>query len=328
MARDKLKLAFFGAGERARPYLDALARRPEVALTAVCDPERRAAEQTAAGWGARVFQGYEAMLEEARPDALWICVPPHLQGQVVQRAVEGRIPFFIEPPGAADYEQARLYGRLVGEAGMVAAVGFPTRHTDVVREAREYLGANPVPLALGWWLRPLEETTEPSSGLGLLWNDACRLVDALRYFCGEVTRVHARSPGNAPGGLVVQLEFAGGSAGVLTCAAFPRPEPRVRLELLGDGWSLEFGGGPVDPAQPLVPLSLVERDRTTILRCLNAPAADGAEAFLEAVAAGNPAAVVASYAEALRTLTVCHAAAVSVREGQPADIIEGMRDEG
>jgi predicted dehydrogenase len=229
----------------------------------------------------------------------------------------------MDPPGATDYERARLYGRLIGEAGLVAAVGFPTRHTDVVREAREYLGANPVPLALGWWLRvPEEESDDPASALGLLWSEACSLVDALRFFCGEVTRVHARTPSNAPGGLVVQLEFARGSTGVLTVAGFPRPEPRVRLELLGDGWSLEFGGGSVGPAQPLAPLCLVERDRTTILRCLNVPAADQTAAFLEAVVAGNPAAVAASYAEALRTLTVCHAAAISAREGQPADILE------
>jgi predicted dehydrogenase len=301
-------VACYGAGERARPYLEALARRPDVRLAAVCDPDRRAAEQSAAGWGARVFPGCEAMLAEARPDALWVAVAPALQDDAVLRAVDLGIPFFIDPPGAADYERARLCAGRIAQAGLVTAVGFPTRHTDVVQEARQYLGAHPLPLALGWWLRPAADEAVTSAA-GLLWAEACRLVDVLRFFCGEVSRVQALQPAEAPGALVVQVQFAGGSIGVLTCAAFARPEPRVEVELLGDGWFLAFGDG-------LATLRLVERDRTTVLRRLNVPAEDQVAAFLEAVAAHDPAAVPASYADALRTLAVCHAAALSAREGR------------
>ena len=42
--------------------------------------------------------------------------------------------------------------------------------------------------------------------------------------------------------------------------------------------------------------------------------------FLEAVAAGDPAKVPTGYADALTTLRVCHAAAVSAREGRPVDL--------
>jgi predicted dehydrogenase len=315
-----LSLAFYGAGDRARPYLDALGRRSDVQLAGVCDLDRRAAEQTAAGWGARVFLSYEAMLEEARPEALWVCVAPHLQGDVLLRAAERGIPFFVDAPGAVTYERAALYGRLVRECSLVTAVGFSARHGDVVQEAREYLGAHPIPLALGWWLAPAGDG--PAAGAaGLLWTDACQMVDALRFFCGEVARVRALGAGRgpAPGGLVVQLEFAGGAAGLLTCTTFARPEPRVELELLGEGWSIGFGPG-------LSTLRLAERDKTTILRCLNNPAADQATAFVEAVTAGKPGPVFVDYADALRTLAVCHAAAVSAREGRPVELAEVERE--
>jgi predicted dehydrogenase len=318
-----LQLAFYGAGERAQPYLDALAHRADVHVTAVCDLNRRAAEQTAAGWGARVYLSYEAMLEQANPDVLWICVAPHLQGDIILRAAQRKMPFFVEPPGAVDYEHARVYGQLVAEGNLVTAVGFCQRHADVVREAREYLGANPIPLALGWWLCPPAEEGPPASQppqapvTVLLWTDACRLVDALRCFCGEVTRVRALTAGagNTAGGLVVQLEFARGTVGVLTCAAFARPEPRVELELLGEGWSMSFG-----PA--LSSLRLAEHDKTTILRCLNVPAADQMEAFLNAVIAGTPGTVLVSYGEALRTLAVCQAANVSAQEDRAVTLTE------
>jgi predicted dehydrogenase len=103
--------------------------------------------------------------------------------------------------------------------------------------------------------------------------------------------------------------------GVLTCASFPRPEPRVELELLGEGWSLGFG-------RDLTTLRLDERDKTTILRCLSSPAEQQAEAFVDAVLNDNRAAKLVSYADALRTLAVCHAAAVSAQEGRPVEVAE------
>jgi predicted dehydrogenase len=309
-------LAFYGAGARARPFLDALARRPDVQVTGVCDVDCRAAEQTAAGWAAQVYLSYEAMLEEARPSALWICVAPHLQGDVILKAIERGIPFFVEAPGAVDFPRAQLYGLRAQETGLLTAVGYSGRYGDVAHEAREYLGAHSIPLALGWWLAPSSYASEQSAA-GLLWADACRLVDALRFFCGEVTRVRALNAGGAAasGGLVVQMEFARGSVGVLTCATFARPEPRIELELLGEGWSIGFGPG-------LATLRLAESDKTTILRCLNDPAAEQASAFLEALASGSSARVLVPYADALKTMAVCHAAAISAREGRPVTIAE------
>ncbi len=312
-----INAAFHGVGERAQPYLRALARRSDVRITAVCDPDRRAAEAVAAGWGARVFGDSESLLHEARPEVLWVCVPPRLQGDVLLQAAEIGLPFFVEPPGAPDYAQAQAVSRRVSEARLVTAVGFATRFTDVLAEAREYLGAKALPLALGWWLRPTAEEDGPTTAAELLWAEACGLVDALRYFCGEVTRVHALSAGSPGGGLVVQLELQSGGVGVLTTTAYPRPDPRAELELLGEGWTLGFAA-PTDGVAPaLATLRLVERDRTTILRRLNDPAADHVAAFLDAVAARKPDGVPTGYAEAIRTLAVCHAAALSAREARP-----------
>jgi predicted dehydrogenase len=316
-----MNIAFFGVGASAQPYLDALSRSKDAAVTGVCDSDRRAAEQTAAAWGARVFADAESLLAESGPDAVWICASPQLQTAAVTKAVERRVPFFLTPPGAPDFASAAECEQAGREAKLVTAVGFATRHTDVVREAHEYLGANPVPLALGWWLRSPSDGDGSRTACELLWHDGCRLVDALRFFCGEVSRVHALTPADTPGGLVVQLQFASGGVGVLTCAAYPRPEPRIQVELLGDGWSLEFGGLGSDSSHFLAPLRLTERDRTTILRSMNNPAADQTAAFLDAVAAADPSAVADNLTDALATLNICHAAAVSAKEGRAVEIV-------
>jgi predicted dehydrogenase len=285
------------------------------------------------------------MLEEARPDAVCICIAPHLQADAVAQAMERNIPFLVEPPGAVNFEHAQVYARRIARSRLVTAVGFTMRYADVVQEAREYLGTNPVPLALAWWLAPVDDpladwrdgeaehrTGSPAQGSRpprtahasmapgiseFLWAEGCRLIDALRLFCGEVQRVRALSAdaGAGTGGLVVQMEFAGGSIGVLTCATFARPEPRVELEFMGDGWSLAF-------VDRFATLRLAERDKTTILRCLNDPAAQQVTAFLAAVKAADPTAVAASYPDALPTLAVCHAITISIREGRPVTVAE------
>jgi predicted dehydrogenase len=159
-------------------------------------------------------------------------------------------------------------------------------------------------LAFAWWLSPPLD-----AGVGdPLWSEASNLIDALRFLCGEVTRVRSLSAGT--GGLAVQLEFTQGTVGMLTCASLRRPERRIELELLGDGWSLQFGSW-------LTTLRLDENDRATILRCLNNPVAEQTATFLEAVARNDPSRVSVPYADALRTMAVCHAASQSAKENQP-----------
>ncbi|HLN28201.1 MAG TPA: Gfo/Idh/MocA family oxidoreductase [Gemmataceae bacterium] len=304
-----MNIAFYGIGARAQPYLQVLERRPDVHISAVSDPNRLAAEQAAAALGARPFADCGTMLEEAHPDALFICVPAFLQGDLVLKAALAGVPLFIEPPGGPDYAQAVLDGQLLAGANLVNAVGFGLRSMDLAQEAREYLGANKVSLALGRWLCPQEGTD--LSVERMLWNDVCNMVDLVRFFCGDVERVRALPAARqaATGSMVIELEFRTGTVGVLACTCFPRPERCVELELMGDSWTLSF----VDNFSAL---RVAERDKTTILRRLNDPYAEQVAGFLAAVAAKAPATVVVDYAEALQSLAVCHAAALSARQGR------------
>ena len=302
-------------GKLAEKYLDALRQRNDVQITAVCDADRRAAEQIAAGWVARVYSTPDSMLAEGQPDALWICVPPGLQADVLLKAIERRIPFFICPPGASNFATAKECAALIDQARLVTAVGYSGRDADVVQEAREYLGANVVPLALGWWLAPPQGTSAPAGVVDQLWSDASGMVDAMRCYCGNITRVRAITPREAAaaGGLVLQMEFAKGTVGMLTCATFARPEPRIELELLGESWSLRFG-------RDFATLQLDESDKTTILRCMTDPAVRQTTAFLLAVAQRTPPRCRCPTRKHCSTLAVCHAAKVLVEENREVDV--------
>jgi len=291
-----LQLAVYGAGELAEPYLTLLARRADVRIRAVCDPMPRLAEQAAAGWGARVLHHYAAMLEEERPDALLVAVPCRTLGDVLEQAVTHRIPFLVEPPGAADWDSARRLARLVADAKLVTAVGYSARYVDVVREAKEYLGVNATPLGRAAWLTGGHD--DAPGVLDLLWSEACRLIDLWRSLAGEIVAVTAALAGTDA--LVVNFRGASSNVGTFTLAAQPMAEPRIELELFGVGWSFSF-------TRSLTELSLFERDKTTMLRQVNQPRAEHLEAFLEAVRTQAPAYVANSYPEALANLAVVEA---------------------
>jgi predicted dehydrogenase len=299
------QVAFFGAQESALPYLHALARREDVRVVAVCDPDLRAAEQAAAGWGARIFPHYDAMLRDMQPDALWVCVPSRLQAGILEQAVEQGLPFLVDAPGACDMTLARRIGRRIDEKELVAAVGYTARAVDVIREAREYLGANPVPLAMAWWLAPGKEKTPSASQL--LWEEGCQLMDLLRFFCGDLELAGAFS--TVQEALAATFRTAQATVASLSLAAYEMVEPRVELELLGEGWYFRFLEG-------LTTLRLAERDKITIIRQANQPQAELAAAFLDGVAAGKLAAPCCSYLEALPTLELCQAVAEKLEDEQ------------
>jgi predicted dehydrogenase len=305
-----VRIAFFGAGDEAQPYLRALSRRADVEMMGICDADQRAAEEIAAGWGARVHADPTALLGEA-PEAAWICTQ-FRQGELALECAQRRIPFFVIPPGSSDFERARATARALAGQKLVTAVSYPARHVDIVRDAREFLEQNPVPLLSATWVRsPGDDGAR--DGVKTLWADACILVDAMRWFNGDVAQVWARS--TPDGGLAVQLDFENGTAGSLTCAAFPRPEPRATLELIRPDSTVWL-------ENQFATLRLEEPDKTTILRRLNQPAEDAVAGFLQALEERNPEAIQPDYLDAFRTLAVCRAAAQSAEEKRAVDLAE------
>jgi predicted dehydrogenase len=307
-----VNLAFYGAGARARPYLEVLARREDVRVLAVCDPDPGAAALVAAQWGARVCEHPGAMLREEFPDAVWVCVPAPLQGEPLAVAAELGIPFCVEPPGAPDFAAAEQLAAAVARSGLVTAVGHVARQVDVVREAREFLAGQAVPLALGWWLA----APPPEAATALLWEEGCRLLDLLRGFGGEAVSVRAAPAG--PQALSLALRLAGGTLATVAVAALALAEPRRELELITPGGYFRFTDG-------LTALHLVERHKTTILRQANRPHAELVQAFLAAVRDRAPAAVPCPYGDALRTMSLAQAALAAAQSGGEVFLQEALR---
>jgi myo-inositol 2-dehydrogenase / D-chiro-inositol 1-dehydrogenase len=313
-----LRVGLVGGGFIAGRHAGSLAAIQGVQVAAVADPLPARAEALAARAGARAYSDHRWMLDAEALDAVYVCVPPFAHGPPELAALERGLPLFVEKPIAIDTATAETVAAEVARRGVVTATGYHWRYLDTVERAAELLAADPCRLLLGWWLDkaagPDWWLREAGSG-GQLVEQTTHLFDLARLLVGEVVRVHAeggrfprRSDLRAGDVLDVStatLRFASGAVGSISSSCLLRRGHRVGLELICEGLALG-----------LTETELVVDDGRSrqVLAAGRDPLAAEDRDFVAAVR-GEPAAVRAPYAEALRTHRLTLAAARAAGAG-------------
>jgi myo-inositol 2-dehydrogenase/D-chiro-inositol 1-dehydrogenase len=310
-SRPDLKLALVGAGWISQSHLAALDRLGRTELVGVASSRIESAETTAGPRGITAYDDVRRLLDEGRPDVVYVCVPPSAAVAICEQLVERGIPFLTEKPLAATDAggPARLAAAIL-ERGLVVAVGYHLRALEAMAEIRQRLADNPARLVTARWL---SETPAPAwwqreaGGGGQVVEQATHFYDLARWLVGEAEVVSAVSvreePVVPPGADVVDataalLRFETGAIGSFANTR-RLASAVVELELasaelittvrrVGDGpgsFEVSFADG---RAKRTVPPG---RD----------PYEAQAEAFLDAVEAGHPDGVLSSYPDALKT---------------------------
>lgn len=191
---DKVKVAVVGCGGICSFHLSHLVQFEDVAYAGFMDirPER-AAEKAAGVGGAKTYDDYVTMLDDARPDALYICVPPDQHGFIEFEAIKRGIPFLVEKPMALNMELAYAIRDAATQAGIVTAVGFQDRYLDIIAKTKEFLAGREVGLVDGAWLGGIPGvywwSTYATSG-GQIVEQNIHLFDMVRYLFGEPAKVY------------------------------------------------------------------------------------------------------------------------------------------
>ncbi len=307
-----VRLAFIGAGWIAGIHLEALARLGRSELVGVVSGSPVRAGEFAARWGGIAYADPDRMLDEARPEAVYLCVPPHRAIEHCERLVERGIPFLAEKPLAAtDADGPARVAAAIERSGLVVAVGYHLRGLEVVSEVRRRFTARPPRMVVARWLG---STPPPAwwgrvdEGGGQVVEQATHFYDLARHLLGEAQvlgAVSTRDPDASPPPIDVVdataalLRFEGGAIGSFANTR-RLASSEIEIEFVSDdllttlrpepdrgqgGWQATFDdGGAVEH----VPAG---RD----------PYEVQAEAFLDAVAARDPNRVLATYDDALRT---------------------------
>lgn len=118
----EIRTGFLGAGYIASWHAEALARRSDMRLVAVADPALSAAEALAGAHGATAYSSLEAMLAEARLDALHVLTPPQLHRAHAEAALAAGAHVYVEKPFALSEADCRAMAEAAHAANRVIAV--------------------------------------------------------------------------------------------------------------------------------------------------------------------------------------------------------------
>ncbi len=272
----------------------------------------RAAETTG-GRGAATYTDTTRLLDEQQPDIVFVCIPPYRTPAACAELIARGIPFLVEKPLAALDEAAppRIAGA-IERAGLVVAVGYHWRGLDFLPEVRRRLEDRPAELVVGRWL---DDTPAPDwwgrldQGGGQVIEQATHLYDLARFLVGDAAVVGAASTRVPPappdrvvdvvGSTSAVLRFASGAVGSFVNTRLVAP-PVIELEVTSADLRTT-----IRLATELDTLSweavFLEPSGVTRVANVRDPYEVQAEAFLDAVEAGDPSRVLTTYRDALGT---------------------------
>ncbi len=307
-----IRLGLVGGGWISRLHLEALERLGRTELVGVVAGSRATAEAVTGRFGGTAYDTLDRLLDAGRPDCLYVAVPPHRAVEVGQRLASRRFPFLTEKPLAAeDADGPRRLAEEIARARLVVAVGYHLRALDIMAEVRDRLTAAPPSIVVARWL---DATPSPqwwgraAEGGGQVIEQATHLYDLARWLMGEAVVVGAASSRDgaaSPAGIDVAdstaavLKFEGGGVGSFANSR-RLASAVIEVEFVSDGLLTRLTKRP-DRGQGDWHATF---DNGTVIHAIRAerdPYEIQAAAFLDAVEAGNPALVLSTYADALRT---------------------------
>jgi predicted dehydrogenase len=303
-----IRVGMIGAGNFATVHLRALAQEPDVEIVAHVSASGQRAQANARAYGGSAFAGVEAFVDEAHPDAAWICTPPGAHGPIEDVLIRRKIPFFVEKPLAADLKTAEEIARALDASRIIAAVGYHWRAMDTIPDVRKTLASARVLMVSGVWLDappPSAWWYRAATGGGQMLEQATHLIDLARLLVGEAEVAASAATGRAPGGppdadvpaaSTALLRFQDGVPGVFsaTCALTVRAAVHLQLACEGLFITIARNEAAYEDAsgRRSVPLG-------------NDPFAAEDRAFLAALNRNEPSLLFSPYADALRTHRLC-----------------------
>lgn len=324
-----VRIGFIGSGGIASHHMGQLAGQPNAEMVAFCDAVEERARSRAEQYGGRAYTDFRQMLDREDLDAVFICTPPHVHGEIEFACIDRGLPMFIEKPVSNDLALAEAIRDRIEAEGIITCVGYHWRHLEATRAAVEALAGKTVCMALGFWCGGFPMVPwwrKRAQGGGQNVEQTTHIFDLLRYLCGEVAEVQAMYAQRVMHEVVegsdvddvgcVNLRFESGAVASVTNCCCVRNWGLVGVKVLAHDVVCEIGGdgsgvvvpasGPAQSVQP----TAEQPQRVTA-------------AFLRAVEARDQAAVPSPYADAVRTLAVTAAAEEAARTGGTVSLGRG-----
>lgn len=327
---EKIRIGLIGCGGRQGAHMHSFESMPDVEVVAFAEPVEERRKMTAERYpNARAYVDHNDLYaHESREtlDVIYIAVEPTAHHGIEEGAIERDLPFMVEKPMTLDLGQAEEIARRIEEKHLVTAVGFQDRYLDLMETVKAELPKHKAGgLVYGAWVGGIPGVwwwQKKSDCGGQLVEQNIHLVDGLRWLYGEPLSVYATaSRGMVKPGVDAQesydtddhstavFRFPNNVTATLVSGCYSKGvRPRCGLYIVLDDMILDYrlrnnliittADGQTDTPRGVDQTYLLDR------------------AFIDAVRAGDPAAVRSPYSDALKSLTVAFAANRSMETGE------------
>jgi len=315
-----VRIGFVGSGGIAQMHMHNLQRIEDAQVVGLFDVATERAQSCAAWFpGCQVYDSYQRLLSEAKPDALYVCLPPFAHERQEIDAARAGVALFVEKPIAISIEKALEINEAIKKAGVIAAVGYNWRWLDVTKKAKEIVAANPIAMAQGYWWGGMPGVPwwrqKHQSG-GQIVEQTTHIYDLARYLLGEVTHVYAEGYQglmtdvehySVEDASTVVLRFASGTIANISSTDLLASGGKIGIDLIGRTIRLEHSHRE---------LTVYRDGERTVYESRVDPYMLEDRAFVDAVARRDGSALLSTYADALRTHMVTMAANRSLETHQ------------
>ncbi|HEY3397092.1 MAG TPA: Gfo/Idh/MocA family oxidoreductase [Armatimonadota bacterium] len=260
MSREPIGFAIIGAGTIGPTHAEAIDKAPEARLVAVCDVVEEKARTLAEKYGAASVTDIAEVLTRDEVQAVCVCVPSGLHGDVVIRAAEAGKHILCEKPLDINLRRIDEMIQAADENHVRLAGVFQSRTAPTSLKLREAVRSGKLgKLVLGdcyqKWYRAHEyyasagwRATWELDGGGCLMNQGVHGIDLISWIMGRAARVNAHCrhlTRNIPveDTAVATVEWECGALGVIQGTTSNWPGLNTRLEVSGDNGTIVLDGG-------------------------------------------------------------------------------------
>ena len=229
------KICVIGCGSlssnRIYPYLGAARAQ----LVACCDLDEAKAERNATLFGGTPYTDWERMLDEAKPDAVIVCIGPDAHPVLAKAILERGLPVYTEKPPAATAAAAKDVADAADRTGLLCVTAFKKRYTAAAARVKEFLAEFPEQDRLSFSVDYAGGAHRNDSPRTMLLLDfGVHIIDLTHYLWGLPTEVFTYSAGLDA--YAVAMKFQNGSVATINLVShrdFRIPTEELELTLRG-----------------------------------------------------------------------------------------------
>ena len=239
----RLGVAVIGVGFWGRNHARVLSSLDRAELVAVCDLDRRRAEEVARSYGVEAYTDSSELLSRDDVEAVTICTWPTSLASEARRALEAGKHALVEKPMARGVEEARELVQLAEREDLILAVGFVERFNPGLRKVKELVEKGELGEVLCASSRRLSLWPKRPWDVGVVRDLAIHDLDLLSYLMGSPpAKVYARVMSlnsNLDDYALIMLSFPEGELGLIEASWLTAPKVR-ELRITGTEGVLEL----------------------------------------------------------------------------------------